>query len=718
MQEALKVLKKNFGFENFRKPQGEIVDSILSGRDTLAIMPTGGGKSLCYQLPALMFESGVTLVVSPLIALMKDQVDSLKERGIPAAMINSSQSWDEQREVLSELSRGTLKLAYVSPERFRASSFTRALSDVKVALLAIDEAHCISQWGHDFRPDYMRLGEVLKSLGRPPCAAFTATATPEVRADILSELKMQNPAVFVSGFARSNLSFNVFQAGGRESKRERLLFLIDKFEKGIIYCATRKSVEEVSGFLKSEGIRHIYYHGGMDASSREKAQNKFMGGGMDIAVATNAFGMGIDRSDIRFVCHYELTGSIEALYQEWGRAGRDGEESHCEMFFSYADKRVQEFFIDGSNPDAQFIRKVYSALCASADIESNTYLSAEEIAGIIAKGKSGNSMAVYSALAMLRRQGYIERFDAPGSRSKGTKILDEGIRARDLELDGEMLLLKRRRDENKLKEVLSYAYSDSCRQEWILRYFGQDDCSPCSKCDICSQTHAQANPPSELSPEEILELRKMLSGVARMSFRNGDREWNPRFGKAVIISALMGSRNERILKFGLDKLSTHGILKAHGKDFTSALFDSAVRQKFLKITGGDYPLVQITDAGVSIMLGETEKVLMAYPREKSKSTRIKKLKSASAEKPILADYATDELPEDEALYKKMTDLRNKMRVQRGVAAYQIFPNTVLKALADLKPSSVEEAMAIKGIGEAKAKTCLPPFLELIAAWKK
>lgn len=715
MQNAQKVLKKSFGFDNFRKPQGEIVESILSGRDTLAIMPTGGGKSLCYQLPALMFEEGVTLVVSPLIALMKDQVDSLKARGISAAMINSSQTWEEQKEVLSKLERGELKLAYIAPERFRAASFTRALSNVKPSLVAVDEAHCISQWGHDFRPDYMRIGEILKNLGRPPCAAFTATATPEVRADILSELKMQNPAVFISGFARENLSFNVFQAGGRDSKRARLLHIVDKFEKGIIYCATRKSVEEVSDFLKGEGVRHIFYHGGMDASAREKAQDKFIGGNIDVAVATNAFGMGIDRSDIRFVCHYELTGSIEALYQEWGRAGRDGKESHCEMFFSYADKRVQEFFIDGANPDAQFIRKVYSVLCASVDIEGNAYVSADEIAAMAAKGKAGNSMAVFSALATLRKLGYIERFDAPGSRVKGTKVLDEGVRARDLEIDGQMLMLKRRRDENKLREVLSYAYSDSCRQEWILRYFGQDDCCPCGKCDICSQAHTSANPPSKLSPEELLELRKLLSGVVRMSVKTGERQWGARFGKAAIASVLLGGRSERILKLGLDKLSTHGILKEHGKEFVSALFDSAIRQKLLKITGGEYPLVQITDDGVAAMLGETETVMLDYPRGKSKIERIKKLKSANREKPALAEYESGDLPEDEALYKKMVELRNRMRRQKGLAAFQIFPNAVLKALADLKPESAEEAMAIKGIGEAKAKTCLPPFLELIKA---
>ncbi|MDP0495690.1 MAG: RecQ family ATP-dependent DNA helicase, partial [Verrucomicrobiota bacterium JB024] len=271
VREAREVLKEHFGFGDFRDPQQQVVASILARRDTLVIMPTGGGKSLCYQLPALMMD-GVTLVISPLIALMKDQVDALQARGIPAAMVNSSQGWEEQKDVLERMRRGELKLVYVSPERFRAGSFVRALETAKIAMLAIDEAHCISQWGHDFRPDYMRLGQVLEQLGRPLCSAFTATATPDVREDIQRQLGLKDPAVFVSGFARDNLSFNVNILDRKIDKSVRLRKLIEQHGTGIIYCATRKSVEAVSAELKEDRIAHTAYHAGLSINERKAAQ--------------------------------------------------------------------------------------------------------------------------------------------------------------------------------------------------------------------------------------------------------------------------------------------------------------------------------------------------------------------------------------------------------------------------------------------------------------
>lgn len=300
---ARAALQRHFGHNDFRPPQDRIVESILAQKDTLVIMPTGGGKSLCYQLPALLLE-GVTLVISPLIALMKDQVDALQARGIAAAMINSAQGWPEQAQVLDQMERGQLKLVYVAPERFRAHSFLQSLKRIKISLLAIDEAHCISQWGHDFRPDYMRLGQVRKQLGNPLCAAFTATATPDVRADISSQLGIAEANVFVSGFARDNLSFHIRKVSGREAKESRIRSLITRHKTGIVYCATRKSVEAVAEGLSIDRIPHVVYHGGMSPSERDAAQEAFVSGRVAVAVATNAFGMGIDRADIRFVCHY------------------------------------------------------------------------------------------------------------------------------------------------------------------------------------------------------------------------------------------------------------------------------------------------------------------------------------------------------------------------------------------------------------------------------
>ena len=296
------ALERHFGFTGFLDGQEEVIREIVGGRDGLVVMPTGGGKSLCFQIPALCFD-GVTLVVSPLIALMKDQVDALAGRGIDATVINSTLTWPEQRERLDGLREGRYKLVYVAPERFRAASFLDALRGVRIALFAIDEAHCLSQWGHDFRPDYLRLGKALEAIGRPQCVALTATATPIVREDILKTLGLREPFERVSGFARPNLSLAITAVEGAAQKDERLRSMIAAHKTGIVYCATRKKVEAVSETLASWGVKCVAYHGGMADSERERAQEVFIRRQADVAVATNAFGMGIDRPDVRFVVH-------------------------------------------------------------------------------------------------------------------------------------------------------------------------------------------------------------------------------------------------------------------------------------------------------------------------------------------------------------------------------------------------------------------------------
>ncbi len=730
------ALRKYFSHDKFRNPQDEIISSIVLGRDTLAIMPTGGGKSLCYQLPAVILD-GVTIVVSPLIALMKDQVDALKARGIAAAMINSSQTWEAQSEALDALARGNLKLAYVAPERFRAASFLRALRNVKISLFAVDEAHCISQWGHDFRPDYMRLGETLEKIGRPVCAAFTATATPEVKADIIKQLGMKEPSVFVSGFARKNLSFNVREVSSKAEKFSRICELIDKYKTGIIYCATRKSVEALSESLWKDGVRHIIYHGAMSPSERDLAQDAFIGKRENIAVATNAFGMGIDRPDIRFVCHYELTGSVEALYQEAGRAGRDGDESYCEMLLMYADKRVQEFFIEGANPEANFIRNVYRVIRENSDNSHECVMPidsiAEEVAdyvrfttsrvGVRSKrgfgGTAANSMAVSSSISILRRLGYIDRFDVAGSRARGTRLLNPDLSADDIEIPRDRLEEKRRRDELKLRDVLRYAYSKECRQSWILNYFGETKIENCRKCDSCLSCAENIESLSAISLEELTEVRKALSGVARMSYRVDARKWNPRFGREKIVKALAGSKDGKLLSAGIDKLSTYGILKEHGAKFCSELFTSLIDAELVEIIDGEYPLAAITERGVSVMLGEVAELRLRYPRwaskleEKAKKIAAKKSTSTSGKSRKL--LPPEVVPEaDKPLYNALSELRRTISTSLGgVPAFRIFTNAVLRELASRRPLTVEDAMQISGIGEVNSKKYLNRFLELI-----
>ncbi|MBC7855054.1 MAG: ATP-dependent DNA helicase RecQ, partial [Pirellulaceae bacterium] len=353
-----------FGLTSFRAGQREVISAVIDKQDCLCIMPTGGGKSLCYQLPAVMRE-GLTLVVSPLIALMKDQVDALQALGIAATFINSSLTQAEQRERMEEMAAGRLDLVYIAPERLRNQSFLEKVRAAKVHLLAVDEAHCISEWGHDFRPDYARLGRFRERLGWPQTIALTATATPKVRDDVSRQLQLRQPKVFITGFARGNLRFEVQEPQGDLGKYESLrVFLEETPGAGIIYAATRKRCEELVEVLREmqKGRKVGLYHAGLMPEDRRSIQDDFMEDRLPLIVATNAFGMGIDKPDLRFVIHFNMPGSLEAYYQEAGRAGRDGLPSRCLLLFSQADRYVQEFFIDNKYPPREAVKKVYDFL--------------------------------------------------------------------------------------------------------------------------------------------------------------------------------------------------------------------------------------------------------------------------------------------------------------------------------------------------------------------
>jgi len=401
------ALRDRFGLEEFRPGQRGVIEAVLDRRDVLCVMPTGGGKSLCYQLPALLLD-GLTLVVSPLIALMKDQVDALKARGLSAALINSTLEPAEQMARLAEAEAGRFDLLYVAPERFRSGRFVEAMARVKPALLAVDEAHCISEWGHDFRPDYARLGLARRRLGSPPCIALTATATDLVRRDIADQLDLRDPAIFVTGFDRPNLSYAVVEARKEEQKLRALADVLGRAPgPAIVYASSRKRCEEVARFIESDLRRPaVVYHAGLARDDRHAAHERFMGGDAGVVVATNAFGMGVDKADVRSVIHYNLPGTLEAYYQEAGRAGRDGKPARCVLLYAPGDRFLQEMFIENEYPPREAVDRIYDFLRGRDD--DPIELTQAEIKDAL--GLELNESAVGAALKILEGAGAIERF--------------------------------------------------------------------------------------------------------------------------------------------------------------------------------------------------------------------------------------------------------------------------------------------------------------------
>jgi ATP-dependent DNA helicase RecQ len=715
---ARELLEKHFGFREFLDAQEEVISTILDGQDALVVMPTGGGKSLCYQLPALMLE-GVTVVVSPLIALMKDQVDALERRGISAVLINSTLSPAEQQARIARLAGGEFKLVYIAPERFRSRSFLDALGRTAISLFAIDEAHCISQWGHDFRPDYFRLGEVLERLGRPQVAAFTATATPEVRRDILTQLRLEQPREFVAGFARPNLRLSIHHVEKEAAKYERVRALLDEHKTGIIYCATRKRVEAVQAMLAGWRVKAVSYHGGLSDAERELAQNEFISRRYDVAVATNAFGMGIDRPDIRFVAHFEIPGSVEAYYQEAGRAGRDGEPAVCELYFNYADTRVQEFFIDGGNPSRQTILDVYDVLRGAADEHGNLVLPMRDIAERLGGKDAGiNDMAVSAAMSLLHRADYIDRLDLPGQRTRGTRILKPELKPAQIELDWKALAEKERRDRAKLKKMVELVYARTCRQQSILRYFGEADPERCGICDICAD-HAGSGR-REGTAEEVVILRKALSGVARMSARRPDG-WQGRFGKGRIVQALLGSRTRAVLDARLDELSTYGLLRELGISYVNELFREmqnvglVTQVRHIGSDGNEYQLITLSALGEQVMRGQAQ-CQLSWPQESGEALGEPMLGRARRASPggALIPRDVDDASIDPALLNALKKKREELAQANGdVPRYVIFSDETLRAFARLRPKDEAAGRRIRGVGDMKAERYLPAFLEVI-----
>lgn len=665
--DALTSLHEHFGFDDFREGQREVIAAVLGGKDAVVVMPTGSGKSLCYQLPAMMLD-GATLVVSPLIALMKDQVDALKARDLPATFINSSLPEREQWARIESLRRGEFKLVYVAPERFRSSRFLGALQSISISLFAVDEAHCISTWGHDFRPDYLRLKHVIRSLAGTQTLALTATATPYVRSDIIEQLGLAKPETFVSGFDRPNLTIDVVHTEKERHKIAHIKRLAKAHDgSGIIYAATRKAVEQVAVELQGQGLSVSAYHAGLSDGARVKAQEEFMAGRTQMIVATNAFGMGIDKPDIRFVAHYQMPGSIEAYYQEIGRGGRDGLPSSCVLLFNYPDKNTHDFFIEGSYPSAETVRNVYNALVATG--LKRIELSAAEIAK---RAGANNQMAVQSALYMLERAGHLERsasaerraaVDQPPpwanatastgtagvspapSASQVTNTRDSARRARSIVMLDTAPATKLRvepgdvarrasLERRKLREMIEFCYTEYCYRANILDYFGdRHHARQCGACGNCAPNSAARRPltsdellesepavrsrrsragptgatapasPRVLTNDENLRVRKILACAMRMKGR---------FGKTMLAGTLRGSAAKNLMQAHLNELSTYGLLQDVRQEDVLIYIDALCAAGCLRVSGGAYPTVSITELGERVMR-EQELVELAIP---------------------------------------------------------------------------------------------------------
>jgi ATP-dependent DNA helicase RecQ len=473
------ALREKFGFAVFYPGQEEVVSRVLGGQDTLAILATGAGKSLTYQLPALLLD-GTTVVVSPLIALMKDQLDMLRERGITDVVaLNSTLSEDQEARARERIASGTLRIVYTTPEKLEDEGFLTILQSIRVPLFVVDEAHCISQWGHDFRPAYLALGGVIAKLRHPTVLALTATATPSVREDILHQLNIEQVKPIVRGFDRPNLIYEARKADKEADKLKILTGLFTGDEAldgtGIIYTATIKNALEVQRYLTEElGVPAAVYHSKLHKENRTSVHNLFMDEEIRAVVATNAFGLGIDKPNIRFVVHYDLPGSLEAYTQEAGRAGRDGLPSRCILIYRMSDTRVQNYFLTGKYPDVEEVQRVFGTIEVFGDQASVSMIDLRKILQLpLTKLKV--------ILALLKKSGYIEHV------GKSAYGLTEAVRKhRDLMLNLANYETKKSYDQSKLAMMLQYAESGSCRRRFILNYFGEDfDSLNCGACDNC-----------------------------------------------------------------------------------------------------------------------------------------------------------------------------------------------------------------------------------------
>ncbi|MCG4843938.1 DNA helicase RecQ [Blautia faecis] len=621
----LQILKTYFGYDSFREGQGEIIDTILSGRDALAIMPTGAGKSLCYQVPALLLP-GITLVVSPLISLMQDQVKSLNEAGIHAAYINSSLTEGQINKALSFAARGVYKIIYVAPERLETASFLSFALHTPISMVTVDEAHCISQWGQDFRPSYLKIIDFVEQLpGNPIISAFTATATEVVKNDIARILKLKNPNVVVTGFDRENLYYQVEHLTGKQKD----IFIQNYIEthpneSGIIYCATRKNVDTLYEKLLKQGVSVTHYHAGMSNDIRKKSQDDFIYDRAQVVIATNAFGMGIDKSNVRFVIHYNMPQSMENYYQEAGRAGRDGEPAKCILLFSTQDVMISKL------------------LLGSKDFEGMDFQEIEQV---------------------------------------------------------------KHQDSRRLQLMEGYCMTTSCLRNYILKYFGETTHQPCDNCGNCHQEFEEL--------DMTLDAKWVVGCITEM---------RGRYGQALVIGTLLGSKKARLKDIGATSYNCYGQLENRTEADLRLLISQMIRMGYITQTEGEYSVLKA--GNIADLQNKNTKIIIKKFKEKEKISTTKKHKtpfkkdsfSASTESSSTDSTATNS-SHNSALFEALRQLRLQIAKEESVPPYIVFTDRTLIDMCSKLPQNEDEMLNVSGVGQNKLKKYGQRFLQEISAFQ-
>ena len=658
---ALGALKRYFGYDSFRPGQSGLVDAILAGRDVLGVMPTGAGKSVCYQIPATLLP-GVTIVISPLISLMRDQVDALNDAGIPAAYVNTTQGGDEQAMVLAQAAQGDIKLLYVAPERLETERFRNFATRVPISLVAVDEAHCVSQWGQDFRSSYLGIGEFIAGLpARPTVAAFTATATERVRCDIIGILGLNAPQVTVTGFDRENLYFDVLKIETKYKAAWVARYVAEHpDESGIVYCATRKETEALAAALNHtvpalrgaaggsaadsvmrDGPVAVAYHGGMPANVRNQAQRDFVTDAVPVVVATNAFGMGIDKSNVRYVIHHNMPESIEAYYQEAGRAGRDGEPSRCTLLWNESDIVTRRRLLDMDN--------------------DNERLTPEE----------------RETVRMSKRRL----------------------------LDG----------------MIGYCRTTDCLHVYMTRYFGENTprtgtCTGgCTNCDSTFET---------LDVTDIARSISRCVHDAMYDYDDQGRPTcgpvRQGLGSGKIVAILRGSKAKDLIARHLDRCPSYGRLHDAPEARIRDVLSQMATDGFLSIAEGRLPIVGFGQRAAETVAPEFRYEIKRVERKAAgagtgvTSRTDSSSKSAASDGPALGSYAPDD--ENETLFQKLRELRLSIARENSLPPYMVFNDRTLRDMARLRPITDAQFLAVNGVGDSKLAKYGKRFMEAIAGF--